>query len=223
VDRARRLEDGPAATAPPPQLHGAAHASRSLADRFLRSGAGDAAAVVELHRIYADEAETWSAWAESQPDYLAPLRHALTHLPPRPIRRVTLEVAAGTGQATALLAGTADAVLATDAVAEMVRRGAARVPGVTWAVADAARLPVRDGTVDLVVCCNAVFALAEAERVLADDGVLLVVSSFAEMTPIRHAPQGLLDLLPAWTMTWARAAHGEWAMFRRVRATRSGG
>jgi len=212
VSRVRRVADGPAATSEPPDLAGSAHSSRDAAERFLVAGHDDAAATAVLHRTYADQATIWSEWARSQPDYLAPLQHALRHLS---TRGLVVEVAAGTGQATAALVESNPTVLATDAVAEMVRQGASLVPAAAWVVADAARLPLRDRCVDVLVCCNAVFAIDEARRVLADDGALLVVSSFGDHTPIRHAPQRLLDLMPGWSMTWARAAHGDWAILQR--------
>jgi SAM-dependent methyltransferase len=97
-------------------------------------------------------------------------------------RRV-LEVAAGSGVVTrALVAALPDAtVVATDLNPAMARTGVDKVPQAHWAVADAQRLPFREGRFDLFVCQFGVMffpdrpaAFAQARRVLAPGGRLLV-------------------------------------------------
>lgn len=68
-------------------------------------------------------------------------------------RRV-LDVGAGSGIATRELSARGAAVVAVDAGAEILRRAVARTPGLPALVADGARLPVRDGSVDLVCCAQ---------------------------------------------------------------------
>jgi SAM-dependent methyltransferase len=96
-------------------------------------------------------------------------------------RRV-LEVAAGSGIATAELARALPAatLTATDLNPAMVRWGARAVPQAGWAVADGQRLPFRSGRFDLVACQFGVMflpdrpaAFAQACRVLVPGGRLL--------------------------------------------------
>lgn len=104
---------------------------------------------------------------------------AITALAPRHV----LELAAGTGIGTAaLLHALGDVQLvATDLNPAMVSWAAARVPGATWAVADAQALEFPADTFDAVVCQFGVMffpdkaaAFAEAARVLAPGGTLLL-------------------------------------------------
>lgn len=95
-------------------------------------------------------------------------------------RRV-LELGCGTGRLAAALAERAYAkVWAVDASPEMA--AAARAAGVTVRVAEAKRLPFRDGWFDRVVARMAVHlldrprAFAEAHRVLAPDGLLVLAT-----------------------------------------------
>lgn len=96
-------------------------------------------------------------------------------------RRV-LELAAGTGAVTReLVAACPDAdVTATDLNPAMVELAAGRVPGPTWQVADAVRLPFPDAAFDVVVCGFGVMflpdrpaAYAEVARVLVPGGRFL--------------------------------------------------
>jgi len=85
-----------------------------------------------------------------------------------------LEIAAGTGVVTRELTGE---VLATDLNPAMVELGSRRAPGARWQQADAAHLPVEDGSLDLVLCGFGVMffpdrvqAYTEVRRVLAPGG-----------------------------------------------------
>jgi SAM-dependent methyltransferase len=96
----------------------------------------------------------------------------------------TLELAAGTGVLTRELLAAASSgttVTATDFNDAMVEFGRERVPDAVWRQADAMDLPYDDATFDAVVCQFGVMffpdrpaAFAEARRVLAPDGVLMV-------------------------------------------------
>lgn len=102
-------------------------------------------------------------------------------LAPRPPERV-LEVAAGTGVVTRVLAEAlpaTTAIVATDLNPAMLERAAARgtARAVAWQPADAMALPFEDGAFDAIVCqFGAMFfpdrphAYGEARRVLAPGG-----------------------------------------------------
>lgn len=91
-----------------------------------------------------------------------------------------LELAAGTGIATAHLVRGPAAVTATDLNPAMVEWGRQRVPEAHWQVADAQQLPFADGSYDTVACqFGAMFfpdrsgAYAEAARVLRPGGSIV--------------------------------------------------
>ncbi len=96
-------------------------------------------------------------------------------------RRV-LELAAGTGVATAALVEELPRaeITATDLNPPMVKYAEARVHGPTWEVADAQNLPYQDDSFDLVVCQFGVMFLPDKvaayrgiRRVLSTDGSFL--------------------------------------------------
>jgi SAM-dependent methyltransferase len=106
-------------------------------------------------------------------------------------------VAAGTGALTDQLAGTVldrgGEYVATDVSAAMLAH--ARRDGVRLAVADAARLPMSDGSVDVVVCSlgpvqDGTETLVEARRVLAPGGWLVLSTwgdDYAELRLLTEA------------------------------------
>lgn len=131
-------------------------------------------------------------WVESMPDAyeqcLVPtvFRPFAVDLAERVRRRgpdTVLELAAGTGVLTAEVLDLLPSatVVATDLNDAMVALGARRVPSAEWRTADAMDLPFGDGTFDAVLCQFGVMffpdkpaALAQARRVLAPDGVVLL-------------------------------------------------
>jgi demethylmenaquinone methyltransferase/2-methoxy-6-polyprenyl-1,4-benzoquinol methylase len=104
---------------------------------------------------------------------VAPIREAFA-LADRPVRRV-LDVGGGSGRAARAVRDLGADPVVVDYSAGMLRRARAR------GLADAARLPVADASVDAVVVVDALHhvpdrggALREAARVLAPGGVLVV-------------------------------------------------
>ena len=95
----------------------------------------------------------------------------------RPVERV-LDLAGGTGRASAALAADYDPVVADVSVGML---GRARDRGLPTVRADAGRLPIRDDAVDAAVVVDAyhhlpdrVAAIEEASRVVAPGGVVVI-------------------------------------------------
>jgi ubiquinone/menaquinone biosynthesis C-methylase UbiE len=95
--------------------------------------------------------------------------------------RTVLDLAAGTGKLTEVLAGLADAVVAVEPVDGMRRVLAARLPGVRTLTGTAEAIPLPDGSVDAVFVAEAFHwfdlerAPAEIARVLRPGGGLAVM------------------------------------------------
>lgn len=92
-----------------------------------------------------------------------------------------VELGAGTGKFTALLAQTGVDIVAVEPVAAMLEQLAADLPGVRTLAAHAAALPIADETAHAVICAQSFHwfanagALAEIHRVLKPGGVLGLV------------------------------------------------
>jgi SAM-dependent methyltransferase len=113
-------------------------------------------------------------YAQFRPTYPDDLFSWLAERCPR--TRCALDIAAGTGQATRPLLGRFDLVLACDASLEQLTSSSDWQPAQRFA-AQAERLPLRDGSVDLMVIAQALHWFAtptfftEAKRALAADGL----------------------------------------------------
>jgi SAM-dependent methyltransferase len=104
-----------------------------------------------------------------------------------------LEIGSGTGSGTALLKARFPnaEVTGVDLSPEMVRIAQAKVPGVTFEPADAARLPFPDASFDLIAQNNVPVYFNELARVLAPGGRVLITSTFGPVTPY-YTPHDVL-------------------------------
>ena len=132
-------------------------------------------------------------------EHLAPLAAALLEVKPAPER--ALDVGAGTGEGTLLIAREFPqaSVRGIDVSEEMIR-GANRKVGldpegrVAFRVLDAANLPYDDESFDLVTHLNMPPFAAEVARVLRPGGFAVVAASWGDETPF-YTPDSVLD----WT------------------------
>jgi ubiquinone/menaquinone biosynthesis C-methylase UbiE len=107
-------------------------------------------------------------------------------------------------------------VIATDLALEMLRTAprdlAPRVQ------ADASRLPFPDATIDCLALVNMLLFVAEADRIVAPDGVILWVNTRGPHTPIHLSADEVGGALGAgWDGVASTAGEGTWAVFHRVR------
>jgi ubiquinone/menaquinone biosynthesis C-methylase UbiE len=135
--------------------------------------------------IHPDAAQGFSAGADAydrgRPSYpVAAVEHVAEELGIGPGRRV-LDLGAGTGKFTELLAPTGAELVAVEPVAEMRAKLVAALPAVTALDGTGESIPVPDDTVDAVVVAQAFHwfdpaaALAEIARVLHPAGGLALV------------------------------------------------
>jgi ubiquinone/menaquinone biosynthesis C-methylase UbiE len=116
------------------------------------------------------------------PHHLGALRLALAGLAPGHV----LDVGTGTGVAAHALAEwfPSAEVIGVDLSSAMVEEARRKGGRVRFEVADASRLPFREGSFDLVVLMNAVPFFDELARVLAPGGYLVFSFSRGAETPI---------------------------------------
>lgn len=168
----------------------------------------DDASAAGLRAEYERQAPAWKTWTDQQLDYTLPIEDLLQRRP-HLVRQedLVLEVGAGTGELSRLLAPRCGRLLTLDVVWEMARAlGSAHA----CVQADVRQLPVRSASIDVVAGLNAVPDWSEFARVLRPGGRVLWVSSFGDDTPIVVSPAEVAAGLPRTTVTWARAGHGFW-------------
>jgi SAM-dependent methyltransferase len=128
-----------------------------------------------------------------------------------------LDLAAGTGKLTRLLAGTGASIIAVEPVAEMRSTLADLAPGVDVKAGTAEAIPLGDASVDAVAIAQAFHwfasetALAEIARVLAPTGRLGLVWNRRDLRlPLQSAISEIIEphrgSTPSFTTgNWARA------------------
>jgi SAM-dependent methyltransferase len=185
-------------------------ASRALAEDPSRWSPQEARAVIDRYT------ELAPVWESERGGYRpVPLSDALARGGPLP-SGLCLEVGAGTGLLTPLLAKVWPQVLSLDLTPEMLRRS--RAP---WRVlADASRLPLPDGTAAAAVLADAPLFAEEVARVLVPHGVVVWSNALGVDAP-HHVPvptvlAALQRAAPGrqWTAVTAEAGWGLWAVFR---------
>jgi SAM-dependent methyltransferase len=144
-----------------------------------------------FHDHFSAQASDYSRY---RPDYPAALFDYTAQAAPG--RALALDVGCGAGQASAGLARHVARVLASDASAAQLAEARA-IPGVTYLRHGAERLPVRSGSVDLVLVAQAAhwFDLprfyAEVRRVLQPRGAIALTTY--EMFRVAPAIDALID------------------------------
>jgi len=198
-------------TVPPTKLSGRNHPSRRALRRVLKEP-DDPSAWENLAEVYEAMAEIWTDWADGEADYLDSVHAGLQQAQDA---AWILEVCCGTGQASPVLAEQTQLLVATDVNAAMVADAPA-LSHTTYALADVRALPVRSGSVPLLVGLNAVPHVAEFTRVLGPVGQLLWCSSFGPDTPLYVSPDELLELFgPGFRGEAGRAGYGDWTLLTR--------
>jgi hypothetical protein len=142
------------------------------------------------------------------------LDRGLAALAPSSLGRA-IELGGGTGLYSAAMAERFATLVTIDLSWEMIRL----VPdGPALPVqGDGSRLPLADGSVDALVLVNMFLFPAEADRVLAPEGMVVWVNSRGPETPIHLTAAEVDDALPGhWDGVASRAGWGTWSVHRRA-------
>lgn len=169
----------------------------------------------QIRRLFDEMAPEWHTRGGA--DRLAPTIDALDR--GRVAGGRALEIGSGTGLQTPPLAERFEEVVSVDLSHEMIVRSPRR-ERVHLLEADGSRLPLRDGTVDAVVCVNAYLFPAEYDRVLRPGGAVVMVATSGEETPIYLPPADVVAALETAMgpveATWSRHGFGVWTVARKV-------
>lgn len=137
---------------------------------------------VDNREAWEAEAENWVRWART-PGHDAYWYYADTFfdgiVPPPGL--LTLEIGSGEGRVTRDLLARGHNVVAVDGSETLLRYAAGSDPAHRYALADASRLPIDSGSVDLAVAYNSLMdfddmstAVDEVARVLVDHGTFCI-------------------------------------------------
>ncbi len=130
-------------------------------------------------------------------------------------RGLAVDLGGGNGRASGLIAARFARTVLVDLSHEMLERAPADV--VRRVQADAAQLPLGDGSVDVLVCTNMFLFPTETGRVLAPDGVLVWVNSWGAATPIHLDAAEVDAALPgSWAGVGSAAGEGTWSVHWRA-------
>ena len=180
----------------------------------LDSGGWDQTAIDETSELFDTLAPEWHT--RTSPQRTEVVRDALRrgHDPIPGGRNLLVEVGAGIGTYSGLLAKRYQAVLALDLSFEMIRK--APPNPAHQIVADASRLPIEDGSADALILINAFFFPSEVSRVLRVGGRIVWVNSSGEQTPIHLSTEDLVKSTPFPVHgVQSRAGAGTWCVLVR--------
>lgn len=150
-----------------------------------------------VERFFDRAALGWDSRTETGTTaHLGPLAAAVLEVRPEPER--ILEIGCGTGEGSLFLAREFPraGIRGIDLSAEMIRRATRKIgldpdARVAFRVADAASLPWKDGSFDLVAQINMPVFFNETSRVLRPGGTVIVTASLGSGTPFFTSPETL--------------------------------
>lgn len=169
----------------------------------------------DVHRTAAEGyGQGASVYARGRPDFppqaLDWLRQDLQLGP----GKVAVELGAGTGKFTRLLAQTGANIVAVEPVGAMLQILGRDLPNVKALRGQAQHIPLPDASADAVVCAQAFHwfasaeSLAEIRRVLKPGGVLGLIWNVRDQSV--DWVRGLTDLMTPYEGDAPRYDHGEW-------------
>lgn len=197
----------------PPDDIGTGHPMRDVTERVAADPSAWTPELAQQVGSFFDErAGDWAAQRSDRSDVLVDaLDRGLEQL-----CEPVVELGAGTGAGTQVLAERVERVVAGDLAAEMLVHLPAQLADRVRL--DASALPFADGAVSTLVCVNMLLFADEVRRVLADDGALVWVSSIGERTPIHLSADALASALgERFSVTASRCGWGTWAVARSLR------
>lgn len=194
-----------------PEPYGSSHPIRAVTEQIA---AGDGWSPARRSHIASVFDELSPGWHEAHITdlRLAPLEDALERGGLE--GGTVVELGAGTGAGTERLARWGPIAAAIELSPGMLARVGHRLA--PFVRGDAAELPLRSRSVDVLVLVNMFLFAVEVDRILRPDGCLLWVNTLGEETPIHLPPESVVGALPgSWSGVASRAGTGLWCVARR--------
>lgn len=210
-----RVERLPIVVPPPsgeePDDIGAGHPLREITERVAADQQAWTPDLAALVASFFDEvAPSWSR-RDGHTEVLEALQDAMQR--GGAMAMPVVELGAGTGAGTRLLADRFDHVVAGDLSSGMLERLPAELAARVRL--DSSALPFPDGSIGTLVCVNMLLFPDEVDRVLRTDGALVWVNSIGERTPIHLSVDTLATVLgDGYELTASRAGWGTWVVAR---------
>ena len=195
----------------PPEDIGTGHPMRAVTEQVAADpSAWTSELAARVGSFFDERAGDWAAQRSDRSDVLVDaLDRGLEQL-----LAPVVELGAGTGAGTRVLAERVEHVVAGDLAAEMLVHLPSELADRVRL--DASALPFADGSVGTLVCVNMLLFADEVRRVLADSGALVWVSSIGERTPIHLSADALAAALgDGFSVTASRCGWGTWAVALR--------
>jgi SAM-dependent methyltransferase len=174
-----------APTGPEPEDIGTGHPMREVTELVASDPAAWTPELASRVGGFFDERA--GEWAAQRSDRSEVLADALAR--GGELRSPVVELGAGTGAGTRVLAERVDHVVAGDLAGEMLAHLPAELADRVRL--DASALPFADRSVATLVCVNMLLFAGEVRRVLAADGALVWVNSIGERTPIHLSAEAV--------------------------------
>lgn len=195
-----------------PEDIGTGHPMRDVTERVAADpSAWTPELAAEVGSFFDERAADWAA---QRSDRAEVLDDALDRGAPELLGPV-VELGAGTGAGTRVLAERVDHVVAGDLAAGMLARLSPELADRVQL--DASALPLADRSVGTLVCVNMLLFADEVARVLAPGGALVWVNAIGERTPIHLSAHAVAAALgDGFQVTASRCRWGTWAVARRV-------
>lgn len=213
-----RVEELPAVVPPtgePPEDIGTGHPMRDITERVATDAAAWTPELAgRVAAFFDDRAEEWAAHRSERSDVLIDAvdrgvgsGSAGGSGGAGALVGPVVELGAGTGAGTRVLAERADHVVAGDLAGEMLGHLPATLADRVQL--DASVLPFPDRSIGTLVCVNMLLFAGEVRRVLAPGGALVWVNSIGERTPIHLSADAVAAALgDGVTVTASRCGWG---------------
>ena len=190
---------------------------RVITQEAARKKLWESSTTKEVKRLFDGMAGDWSE-TRNVPTRKIPIVDALAR--GGAFGNTAIDLGAGTGLATQVLAEHFKKIAAIDLSIEMLKNSVEH--RVQRVCADGAFLPLADRSVDIVLAMNMLLFPIELERCISTNGFLIWISSRGPATPIYLSPNEVIDLMSSvgknqWQGIASNAGEGSWIVASRIK------